>query len=230
MKKLGLVGGMGPESTVPYYKGIVFGVQKALGRPCFPRLTVESVDVFRMLEMLSAERYDEITDYLHDAIKSLAAAGADFIALSANTAHVVFDRLRERSPVPLLSIVEAAKDEALARGYGKAGLLGTKFTMQGEFFRQPFEQAGVRVVIPDDSEIDTLSDKIYNELELGIVRPATLSLFQDAVARMRDREGIEAVILGCTELPLMLNDGNCPVPVLDTMRIHIDAIVCEILS
>lgn len=230
MKKLGLVGGMGPESTIPYYHDIVYGVQKAVGKQFFPNLTIESVNVFHLLELFTEGKYDEVVDYLMSAINALVNAGADFAALSANTAHIVFDRLAKLSPIPLLNIVEVTKDEAVRRNYRKLGLLGTIFTMREEFFKTPFIDAGIEVVIPTQSEMEFISNKIYQELELGIINPETLEQFKAIITRMKEQEGIDAIILGCTELPLLLNDEVSPVPCLDTMKIHVNAIVNTILS
>ena len=225
MKKLGLVGGMGPESTVPYYHDIVYGVQKKLGENAFPELTIESVNVFEILRFCLAEDYDGLTEYLLRAINNLAACGADFAALSANTPHIVFDRLAERSPLPLVSIVEAARDEAVCRGIRRAGLLGTPFTMRGEFFKTPFIRSGVEIITPTEDEMELIGSRITSELELGIVKEETLHEFQKIISRMKDEDGIDAVILGCTELPLLLNDGNSPAPCLDTMQIHVARLV-----
>jgi len=230
MKKLGLIGGMGPESTIPYYHDIVYGVQEALGESVFPELTIESVNVFKVLGLCKEQKYDELTEYLMDAIRNLAKSGADFAALSANTPHIVFDRLKEQSQIPLISIVEATCEEAKRRGLKKIGLLGTIFTMTGEFFRFPFVQNGIEVIIPTESEMELINEKISTELELGIVKDETLTAFQQIITRMRDEGGIEAIVLGCTELPLLLNDGVSPVPCLDTMQIHIQEIVKTILD
>lgn len=229
MKKLGLVGGMGPESTIPYYRDIVYGVQKKLGRNCFPNLTVESVDVFEVLRFCGEQKYDELADYLMVAIDNLIRSGADFVALSANTPHIVFDRLQEQSAVPLVSIVEATRDEALRQEKYKLGLLGTIFTMTGNFFKLPFEEKGIQIVTPTAEEMEYINVKISSELELGIVKEETLREFQKIINRMKKEDGIEAVVLGCTELPLLLNDKVSPVPCLDTMRIHIETLVERIV-
>lgn len=230
MKKLGLVGGMGPESTIPYYHDIVYGVQEALGESMFPELSIESVNVFNVLKLCDEKKYDELTEYLMSAINNLAKSGADFAALSANTPHIVFDRLKEQSPIPLISIVEATCEEAKHRELKKIGLLGTIFTMTGEFFHAPFIKNGIQVVIPAESEIETINEKISTELELGIVKEETLLFFQNVINRMKNEEGIEAVVLGCTELPLLLNNEVSAVPCLDTMQIHINSIVKTILD
>ena len=230
MKKLGLIGGMGPESTIPYYHDIVYGVQEALGESVFPELTIESVNVFKVLGLCKEQKYDELIAYLMGAIDNLAKSGADFAALSANTPHIVFDRLKEQSPIPLISIVEATCEDAKRRGLKKIGLLGTIFTMAGDFFKAPFIENGIEVIVPKESEMELINEKISAELELGIVKDETLTAFQQIIARMRDEDGIEAIVLGCTELPLLLNDEVSPVPCLDTMQIHIQEIVKTILG
>lgn len=230
MKKLGLVGGMGPESTIPYYHNIVYSVQEALGKSIFPELSIESVNVFNVLKLCDEKKYDELTEYLMGAINNLAKSGAEFAALSANTPHIVFDRLKEQSPIPLISIVEATCEEAKHRKLKKIGLLGTIFTMTGEFFKAPFAKNGIQVVIPTKSEMGIINEKISTELELGMVKEETLLFFQNVINRMKSENGIEAIVLGCTELPLLLNDEVSSVPCLDTMQIHINSIVKTILA
>ena len=230
MKKLGLVGGMGPESTIPYYHDIVYGVQEALGESIFPELSIESVNVFEILRLCRERQYDKLTEYLLGAINNLAKSGADFAALSANTPHIVFDKLKEQSPIPLISIVEATCEEAKLRGLKKIGLLGTIFTMTGEFFKAPFVKNGIQIIVPTESEIELVNDKISTELELGIVKEETLLFFQKVISRMKDEDGIEAIVLGCTELPLLLNDEVSPVPCLDTMQIHVRSIIKTIVG
>lgn len=230
MKKLGLVGGMGPESTIPYYHDIVYGVQKKLGKDCFPPLTIESVNVFDVLGMCGEQKYDELTDYLSAAIDNLKKSGADFAALSANTPHIVFDRLQQRSEIPLVSIIEAARDEALRLDLHKIGLLGTIFTMKGEFFKKPFEQSNIEIVVPTEAEMDLVNNRIASELERGIVKDETIEAFLNIINRMKAEDGIEAIILGCTELPMILNDEVSSVPCLDTMKIHIQTLVDMIVE
>ena len=230
MKKFGLVGGMGPESTIPYHHDIVYGVQEALGELIFPELSIESVNVFEVLRLCGEKQYDKLTEYLMGAINNLAKSGADFAALSANTPHIVFDKLKEQSPIPLISIVEATCEEAKLRGLKKIGLLGTIFTMTGEFFKAPFVKNGIQIIVPTESEIELVNDKISTELELGIVKEETLLFFQKVISRMKDEDGIEAIVLGCTELPLLLNDEVSPVLCLDTMQIHVRSIVKTIVE
>ena len=159
------------------------------------------------------------------AINNLIKSGADFVALSANTPHIVFDRLKMKSSVPLVSIIEATRDDAIRLNMKKIGLLGTIFTMTGEFFKKPFEDSNIEIVVPTEEEMEFVNHKIGAELELGIVKEDTLESFQAIIERMKKENGIEAIILGCTELPLLLNDEVSPVPCLDTMKIHIKTLV-----
>ena len=225
MKKLGLVGGMGVESTIPYYHDIVYVVQNKIGKKFFPNITIESVNAFDVLGLCSEQKYDELTDYLMQAIKNLTTSGADFIALSANTPHIVFDRLQNISTVPLVSIVEATRNEAIRLNKHKLGLLGTIFTMTEDFFKKPFYNSNIEIITPTAEEMEYIDLKISSELEFGVIKEETLQGFQKIIKRMQQEDSIEAVILGCTELPLLLNDEVSPIPCLDTMKIHIQLLI-----
>ena len=225
MKKLGLVGGMGVESTIPYYHDIVYGVQNRVGEKFFPNITIESVNAFDILGLCSEQKYDELTNYLMQAIKNLTASGADFIALSANTPHIIFDRLQNISTVPLVSIVEATRNEAIRLNKHKLGLLGTIFTMTEDFFKKPFYNSNIEIITPTAEEMEYINLKISSELEFGVIKEETLQGFQKIIKRMQQEDSIEAVILGCTELPLLLNDEVSPIPCLDTMKIHIQLLI-----
>lgn len=230
MKKIGLVGGMGPESTIPYYHDIVYGVKKAMGRDFFPELTIESVNLFDVVAMLSDSRLEQAAAYLANAVNNLARAGAEVAALTANTAHIVYDRVQELSDIPLVNIITATADEAVRRQYRRVALLGTIFTMENDFFVSPMQEAGIEVVTPEHAQAETVSRLIYGELEHGIVNEHTQRLFVDLIDTMKRRYGIEAVILGCTELPMILNDTVSPVPCLDTRAIHIRRLIDIITS
>lgn len=228
MKKLGLIGGMGPESTIPYYHDIVHGVHACAGR--FPLMSIESVDVFHVLRLESEGRLDELADYLSAAIERVASSGAQVGALCANTPHIVFDELQARSAIPLVSIVDACRDEAHCRGFSKLGLLGTAPTMEGDFYHRAFAEAGMELVTPSVDDRRYVAGKISKELEFGILREDTRVGLASVVRRIRDAEGIQAVVLGCTELPLILNDGVTCVPCLDTISIHVTALIEAILA
>lgn len=230
MKKLGLIGGMGPESTIPYYHDIVYGVQEKMKDGGFPLLTVESVNVFDVLDYCDKKEYDKLVDYLMKAINNVIMSGADFAALSANTPHIVFDELKKRSTIPLISIIDSLYDEVVKRKMKKVGLLGTKFTMKGEFFKKKFLENNIKIYIPNDDEIEYINEKITKELELGIVNQDTLKEFIEIIDRMIYEDEIEGLILGCTELPLLFKGVPMPIDLLDTMEIHVKAIVDYIVE
>ncbi|WP_346908374.1 aspartate/glutamate racemase family protein [Faecalicatena orotica] len=230
MRKLGLIGGVGPEATIPYYHGIVYGVQKEMNESVFPHLTIESLSCFELIPMSAQGKRKELKEYLLSGVQSLVAAGADFGALACNTAHMVFEELKAECPIPLVSIIDVTLAEAQRLGIKKAGLLGTEATMNDDFFSRPFEEAGIKIVTPGEEEKTAIAKKIFEELELGIVKSETINLFCGIVDRMVKDDEIEAIILGCTEIPLVFQDVTLPVPRLDTMEIHIKALVKEILA
>lgn len=225
MKKLGLIGGIGPESTLLYYKKLIYLLQDKIGPTFFPNLAIESLNVFDVLTFCEKKDFDELISYLMQGINNLIAGGAEVIALTGNTPHIVFEQLQAKSSVPLVSIVEATKDEAKHQNYTKIGLFGTKFTMQAEFFKKPFIDAGIEVIVPDDSEQLFIADKILKELEHGIVSKETQKQMLKIVERMHVEDNIEAIVLGCTELPLIFKDTILSIPTLDTLEIHIQELV-----
>lgn len=225
MKKLGLIGGIGPESTLLYYKKLVYLLQNKFGPTFFPNLTIESLNVFDVLAFCENKDFDGLISYLMKGINSLIASGAEVVALTGNTPHIVFDQLQARSSVPLISIVEATKDAAKHGDYARIGLLGTKFTMQAEFFKKPFIDAGIAVIAPHNDEQLFIAEKISKELEHGIVSADTRKKMLQIVQRMHDEDNIEAIVLGCTELPLIFKDSILPIPTLDTLEIHIQELI-----
>ena len=230
MKKLGLIGGIGPESTIPYYRDIVYGVQAKVGENFFPNLTIESVNVFDVLNMCAHKEYGKLIDYLMTAINNLIKCDVDFIAMTGNTPHIVFDELQKCSSVPLVSIVDATCNETNKNKITKVGLLGTLFTMEGTFFQKPFVAKNIDVITPTTAEQKAINHKISTELELGIFTEETRRQFLQIIQRMKEQDGIEAIILGCTELPLLFNDIVLPLQSLDTMQIHIKMIIDMIVS
>ena len=196
MKKLGLIGGVGPESTIPYYRGIIYGVQKQLNKPFFPPLVIESLSSFEVIRMSSQKDREGLTKYLLKGIQNLAAACA----------------------------------EAKRQGLKKIGLLGTAATMEDNYFKIPFEKAGIEIKIPKQTERDYIADHILSELELGIVKEETVNHFVEIVEEMSKIQNIDAVILGCTELPLIFEGRNLSIPSLDTMQLHIQALIKTILE
>lgn len=228
MKKLGLIGGTGPESTVAYYREIISGVQDHAGLERLPNIVIESLSVFEVMDFCARDDLDGLTEYLTEAVVSLQAAGAEIVALSALTPHIVFERLAKAASVPLVSAIEATRDVALSRGIHTVALLGTKYTMSRDFMSRVLEAAGLKVVIPSDDEIEYIQKHIVTELEHGIVRDQTRDGFIKIIERMHTKEGVEQVILGCTELPLILDDDSSPVPCIDPVMAHTAALATRI--
>jgi aspartate racemase len=231
MKTVGIIGGVGPESTIEYYRQIIAAYRERQTDGSYPSIIINSVDVLRLLAWIGANELDAFTNYLADAIERLARAGADFAAVAANTPHIVFDELRRRSSIPLISIVEATCDEAKALGLKRVALFGTRFTMQGQFYPQVFSKAGVMIVVPREDEQTYIDEKYTNELLNDIFLPETRDGLTAIVDRMKARDDIEAVILGGTELPLILREPRHKgIPFLDTTRIHVNRIVAELFA
>lgn len=230
MKKLGLIGGTGPESTVFYYRALVRGVQEALGPETLPPLAIESLSVFEVLDHCARDDLDGLTAYLAHAVGNLARAGAQIASLTALTPHIVFDRLQSASPIPLVSAVAATRDAAVAAGVRSVVLLGTEYTMTRDFFARPLRESGIAVAVPDDTEVAFVQDRIVRELEHGVVTDATRDGLTAIIRRLREEAGAERVILGCTELPLVLSDEASPLPCLDPVEIHTRALVAAMTA
>ena len=229
MKTLGIVGGLGPESTVDYYRSIITRYRERKRDGSYPALIIDSLDFQRARRLVEAEALGELAEYLLGALQRLASAGADFGLFAAVTPHIVFDAVCRESPIPLLSIVEATCATAKAAGFRKVGLLGTRFTMGARFFPEVFEKASITLVVPTEDEQAYIHDRYLGELVNGVFRSETREQLVEIIRSMKKRESIDAVILGGTELPLILRDaGDLGIPFLDTALIHVQSAV-EIL-
>ena len=160
-------------------------------------------------------------------MEALKRAGAEFAAIASNTPHIVFDEVQARSPLPLVSIVEETCRKAKALGFKKPGLLGTGFTMRADFYRKVFSREGLPLAVPDEADIDLIHKRLFTEIELGIIKDSTRKELVDIIGSIVKKDGLDSIILGCTELPLILDKAGYGVPVLDTTQIHVDAIVRE---
>jgi len=224
MTTVGLVGGLGPESTIDYYRRIIEVWQRD-DPSSAPSIVIDSLDVTRGIHLVETDRQGLI-QYLMGSLRRLAGAGADFIAMTANTPHIVFDELDVQSPVPLLSIVETCAQEAKRLGRTRLALLGTRFTMEAPFYPTVFERYGMEIIPPKKEERDWVHDRYMNELLKGQFRNEVREDVVSLIARLRDDEGIDGVILGGTELTLLLSAPViASVPALDTTALHVNAIV-----
>jgi aspartate racemase len=225
MKKIGIVGGLGPESTLDYYRGIIDAFRKREAGLSSPEIVIYSANVTELIEMVEAKQWDTMIQWLAEKVNALHLAGAQFAVIGSNTPYIVFDEVKSRSPIPMLSIVEETCLKAESLGLNKFGLMGTKFTMQSDFFQKPFYAKGMSVIIPKDSEIQLIHYKLMSEIELGIITNETRKALLAIVKRMKDEDSIEALILGCTELPMILDKEEYGIPFLNTTAIHIESIV-----
>jgi aspartate racemase len=231
VKTLGIIGGIAPASTIEYYRMLIATYQQRRPDGSNPPVIINSIDMQTMLRLIAADALDEVTSYLSAEIDKLVEAGAEFGLLASNTPHVVFDGLQRRSRIPLISIVEATFEVAKGLNLKRVGLLGTRFTMQSAAYPSVFTRRGIMVVVPDESDQDYVHGKYMSELVRGEYLPETQVGLRAVVERLRSREGIDGVILGGTELPLILRDAaGVGIPFLDTGRIHVEAAVEEMLA
>jgi aspartate racemase len=232
MKRFGIIGGVGPESTIDYYRGIITRHQKRIPGGDYPSIFINSINMTRMVELIQKNDLKTMVDELCAEIDCLVRAGAESAAIASNTPHMVFDEIQKRSPIPLISILETARRHATANEYSKCLLIGTGFTMKSSFYQKAFLQSGIGIVVPEANDLEYIHNRIFNELELGIVNPETKKDFAKIIGSLHRTHRFDAVILGCTELPLMYRNETSieGIPVLDTMSIHLDAIADFICS
>jgi aspartate racemase len=231
MKTLGIIGGLGPESTIDCYKKIIAVYRERTGDGSYPQLIINSVDLKKGLDFMDANNLPGMTDYLVEEIGKLILAGATFGLISANTPHIVFDEVASRSPIPLISIVEATCAAAKARKLRRLALFGTRYTMQATFYPKVFSREGIELLLPSPEDQTYIHDKYLNELVSGKFLPATRAGLLAIVDRMKANNNIDGVILAGTELPLILRDSeHNRIPLLDTTKIHCEAAVTEMLS
>jgi len=230
MKTLGVVGGIGPESTIEYYRLIVATYRERASDESYPHVIIDSIDVLKLLGFVGRNDLNGLTSYLLAGVRALGAAGADFGLLAANTPHVVFDAVQRESPIPLISIVEATCRAAKRLLLRRVGLFGTRFTMQGRFYPEVFGP-GITLVLPSAAEQSYIHDKYVRELVNGIFLPETRAGLEDIIRRLAAEEAIDGLILGGTELPLILREPEVHgVPLLDTTRLHVHEAVDRLLA
>jgi aspartate racemase len=231
MKTLGIIGGLGPESTVDYYQTIIALYRERIGDGSYPQFFINSVDLNKGRNFVIADDRHGLTAMIVEESEKLARAGADFGLIAANTPHLVFDEIAARSSIPLISIVEATCAAAKDRQFKRLAIFGTKFTMNGEFYARPFAREGIELVRPDGADQDYIHDKYMNELVEGNFLPETKTGLLAIVDRIQAASTIDGIILAGTELPLILREPeHHGIPFLNTTVIHCAAAVDEMLS
>ena len=225
LKKVGIVGGIGPVSTVDYYSGIIREVRQRTNDDNYPEILINSVNMTEMLMLVSNNDWEGLTNMLLHAIKALSVSGADFAAIASNTPHIVFDRVRRLSDLPLISIVEATCKHAQINRINNPVIIGTRFTMSSGLYSVALKKYGITAVVPSEDDQLAIHNIIFPKLEDGVVVPEDKMKMIEIVERLLCEHAGDALILGCTELPLMIKDDDVDTMVLNTTQIHIDAIV-----
>lgn len=230
MKTIGLIGGMSWESSIAYYRVINEATRERRGGFHSAKSILYSVDFAEINSLQNQGKWNEIANILIAAAKNLERFGADFIVICTNTMHKLADTVQSRIEIPLLHIADPTAEKIKARGIARVLLLGTRFTMEEPFYRERLiRNHGIAVMTPSPKEREIVNGVIYNELCLGTFKPASKKAYVDIISRMVE-EGAEGVILGCTEIGLLIGQNDSPVPVFDTAEIHATAAVEFALS
>ncbi len=229
MKTIGLIAGLGPESTLDYYRGIINAFKPTYDKSGYPEILIHSLDLRELLTLAQEDRWNDITELMTNSFERLRNAGADFGAMATNTPHKVFEVIQKRTALPLISIVRETAKVATQHQVYQVLLLGTRFTMQSDFYQQEFSKHEIQIMLPSEPQQEFIHDKIFSELEHGIINESTKQELLFFIKDARKR-GADGVILGCTELPLILNQNDLPIVCLDTTQIHIRSIVAACQS
>ena len=228
---LGMVGGVGPESTIDYYRSIIAEYRSRRADGSYPRLLINNVDAGAIFKHMVVNDAEGVASYLIPAIGQLAAGGAGVALIASVTTHMGYEITHRTAPIPMLSILDALCAAAVARGIRRPALFATRMTTEGRFFAEPFERAGIELIRPDESDRAWINEMYFGELVRGEFRDESRARLISIAAALREQHAIDAVILGGTELPLILREPMVAgVPVLDSTRIHVDAAVDWLLA
>lgn len=229
MKKVGIIGGLSPESTILYYRGLNAGVQKRLGGHHSAKILLASVDFGEFCNLKQKGDWDGQAAILVEEAKALDRAGVGFVIFATNTMHFAADQVAAAISVPLLHITDATAAPIKAAGFSTIGFLGTKYAMELPFWHQRLETFGITSFVPDDQQRQTVNSIIYDELTKGIVRPESQQAYREIMADMVEK-GAEAIILGCTEITMLVGAADVAVPVFDTTTLHIEATLDQLFE
>ena len=229
MKKIGLIGGLSPESTGHYYEIICREYNRKFGQLNFPEMTIESLNLQTLVRLFEVNDWDSVGKVLLNALDRLQKAGADFAAILANTPHNAYELIRDKSPLPIVTIMDATAAALVSDNRKRVGLLGTRATMEYGFFQKHFQSRGIETVVPNESHRNELDRIIWEELSHGIIEPESRAVAQVMIGDLA-KEGAEAMVLGCTELCLLIKPEDSPRPLYDTTRLHAEAILAFALE
>jgi aspartate racemase len=228
---LGIVGGTGPESTVDYYRSLVATWRRRRPDGSYPRVIINSIEAGRVFGNLSAADFGAVGRDLGPAVAALASAGCQLALLASNASHLAYDLIEPKPRITLIHIVDAARDAATRAGFRRLGLIGTRFVMESDLYPARMAPVGLEVILPTARERELVHEIYFGELVAGVIRDGSRDALGAVVAAMRDRDQIDAIVLGGTELALILTEPTCAgVPVLNTAQIHVDAAVDWLLG
>ncbi|MBN2520820.1 MAG: amino acid racemase [Bacteroidales bacterium] len=231
IKKIGIIGGIGPESTIDYYKLIIKKIKKAVQSSDYPQIIINSINMTQLLNFINQKQFIELVSFLRIEVNKLEMAGADFCVLAANTPHIIFDELKENINMPIISIVEETCKKIKIKELDKVGLIGTKFTMEAGFYNKVAEKYNIQIITPDKKQQNYIHNKYMNELVFGIINDVTKVELIGIINNLQKAYNIQGLILGGTELPLILKqDDFNDIIILNTTEIHVDSIVRFALS
>lgn len=218
-KKIGILGGVSPESTTIYYEYITREYTKRYGNYSYPEIIIYSVSLQEFVDWQYQERWDLIADKMVEVLRALEKAGADFGLIAANTLHIVFDKVQREISIPLINIIEVTAEAIRKEGMKTVGLLGTIFTMSKDFYKAGLEARGIVTLVPDRKDQQFVNRVIYEELIRGLVKTESKEGYVKVVKKLKEK-GAEGIVLGCTEIPLLIKERDCGVRLYDTTRIH----------
>jgi aspartate racemase len=221
-KRIGILGGLSPESTIEYYHYITRVYTERYGDYGYPEIVIVSVSFQPYVDWPQEDRWDLVAQGLSEAAQRLEAAGADFIILATNTMHLVFDQVQANVHIPMLSLPDIVGEAILARGVRTVGLLGTQFTMEKRFYQDVLAQKGITVLVPGDRDRHYVNQAIYDQLVAGVILDETRDEFVRIVHGLAAR-GAEGIILGCTEIPLLIGAKDVSIPLFDSTVLHAEA-------
>jgi len=225
MKKLGIIGGLGPESTIIYYKKIISAFSDSFSTSGNPEIIIDSVDLNNFLQLAENGNWDIIINQLSESAERLYNAGANFGVLASNTPHKVFSEIQNKTKLPLIDLIEETAIQSKSLDIKAVGLLGTGFTMKSDFYKKAFETKGIKLFTPNIENIEYIHNKIFTELEFGVVKDENKSRFIQIINNLINEHNIEGIIMGCTELPLIIQPNDIDIHYIDTTDVHVNTIL-----
>jgi aspartate racemase len=227
MKKIGLIGGLGPESTLDYYRKITASFRESYELTGFPEIVIDSIDLRNFTSLVEAGKWEAIIQLISIRCEILRRCGAEIGAMASNSPHAVFDAIQAKTDLPLLSIVTATCDYARTLNVRSLCLLGTRFTMTSDYYQEEFDKYNMRLTTPKPDEIERIQHILFKEIELGLIKEKSRAELIAIINRIKKESGVEGVILGCTELPLILSQTDLTIHCINPSQIHVDALVRE---